>query len=114
MYSARGRFAFLVLLSTLCFGLDLIGKVRQQLSRFDARVLSFFFLSLDAKALTFFDNLFLSRQSPMCFIPVPLKTSLNAPAKHTRATCVSYAHVDHGYLALPHGHSESLRDRQIS
>jgi hypothetical protein len=60
MYSARGRFAFLVLLSTLCFGLDLIGKVKQQLSRFDARVLSFFFVSLDAKALTFFDNLFLS------------------------------------------------------
>jgi hypothetical protein len=29
MYSARGRFGFLVLLSTLCFSLDLIGKVRK-------------------------------------------------------------------------------------
>ena len=27
MYSAKGRFAFLVLLSTLCFTLDLIGKI---------------------------------------------------------------------------------------
>mmetsp|Transcript_33584 Transcript_33584/g.68651 ORF Transcript_33584/g.68651 Transcript_33584/m.68651 type:complete len:115 (+) Transcript_33584:457-801(+) len=27
MYSARGRFGFLVLLSTLCFGLDMIGKI---------------------------------------------------------------------------------------
>jgi len=27
MYSAKGRFVFLVLLSTLCFGLDLLGKI---------------------------------------------------------------------------------------
>ena len=27
MYNARGRFVFLVLLSTLCFGLDFIGKI---------------------------------------------------------------------------------------